>query len=262
MRNTLPAGAFLRVTERANWAPPFVAVEVLRRAYSIEDIAKRAPTLRGISGHAIGHSALSVLSDAPAITVMIMREPIDRLISWYNFRSMRDIHRGFGVVPLDVAMDALPSNPMASFLLNRWCEYSWFDLAGKSLDQRKAILDEKLGEIDLITDIGATGMVFDLMAKTFDLPRREPKKNTLESWMRRVDWQPITKEDLSEGLREKLIQKTRLDHYLWERWAMKKDVVFDGQAHPMPWNADLKRVHSEIRRQWYRKNGQKRLGET
>lgn len=222
------------------------------RKYDQRKLAAERTKLDAISGHFIGRSIATVLSDRPLVTTLILRDPIDLMLSWVNFRNMRYVSQGRGAIPLEVALRALPDEPTSKFLLERWCEVPWPILATLSRDRKRAMLDEALGDVDTIVDISEADQLVRSMGDLLDIAAKAQRENTSQQWMAQTGWRPIMRDQLDDRLVADLSSRTQLDSYIWRRWALKQDIAFEPRPARPFLVSESTRAVAQLQRRWHR----------
>lgn len=201
-------------------------LEILDRKYdatppgSLDDI-------EAISGHLIGRSIERMFPDRKIIRSVILRDPEKQIMSWYNYRMMRYISQGLHPFPFDVFVRSFPTNPVAYFLLERWFELPWIRHGTLSPEKKVALLDEELSKFDRIVDISEANNLCAWLSGDLSIPLEPNRTNTSEEWASRTGWKLMSFRDLTDRQQKLLRNRFTIDRYLWRRWALKEDVVFE-----------------------------------
>ena len=77
---------------------------------------------RVISGHHIGQSLEESFPGREIRRIVLLRDPLELQISFYNWQMMDNLAKGLGTYSFDWHLCALPRNFTAHFLLLRWLE--------------------------------------------------------------------------------------------------------------------------------------------
>lgn len=195
---------------------------------------KYDPTLPGpaekvcaISGHFAGISLAKLFAKRRIVRSIILREPQSLMLSWYNFRVMRYLMKGQKPHSFSLFMRSMRMNPVAHFLLERWVELPWVRISRMTDDMKAAVLDKALEAFDHVVDISGTDTLIASLSAQIGIADCAPRRNTAEQIQQKTGWKLIGLDDLSEQDRLLLGSRTSLDRYLWRRWVLKENVVFD-----------------------------------
>ena len=149
------------------------------------------------------------------------------MLSWYNFRVMRYMMKGQKPHSFSLFMRSMRMNPVAHFLLERWVELPWVRMSRMTDDMKAAALDKALKTFDYVVDISETDILIASLSAQIGIADCAPRRNTAEQIQQKTGWELIGLDDLSEQDRFLLRSRTSLDRYLWRRWVLKENVVFD-----------------------------------
>lgn len=204
--------------------------------------------IRAVSGHFIGRSLEAMFQGRPIHRSVLLREPAALILSWYNYRMARYRAAGQATYPFGLHLRALPPDPVAHFLLERWLEKPWLRLAAMGRRDKRAALDTVLAGFDRVDDIAGADALVAEISMLLAIPQTAARENTKEEWEARSDWRPMALADLEAHDRAALDRRTRLDRYLWQRWARGEDVDLDHTV-VMPFLvAEIARPRAEIAR--------------
>lgn len=183
--------------------------------------------VRALSGHWLARSLERQFAGRPIVRTVILREPKSLVMSWYNFRMAKYRFHGHNTYGFDLHLTALSPDPMAHFLLQRWLEWPWQKMLSASPREKAAALDAALSDFDFVGDTThLNDFVADLKA-CLGVADVVPNVNGVEYWARLGGWHPLTQEALTQAQTERLYAYTRLDDYVWRRWAMGVDATLD-----------------------------------
>ncbi len=239
------------------WSPARRArrlpVEILGRKWDPR-LPGPAEGVRAVSGHYVGRSVERLFPGREIWRGALLRDPAALLLSWYNYRMMRYRAAGKAPYPFALAIAAQPVDPMAHFLLERWCELPWWQIAALSAGAKQAMLDGVLGGFDMVADISAADGLIAEVSRGLGIPESTQRRNTAEDWTAAVDWQPVRLADLAPETRAELARRTALDRYLWRRWALGERAAEPGETAGFL-GAELRRPLAELRRRRARGGG-------
>ena len=77
---------------------------------------------------------------------MLLRDPLELQISFYNWQMMDNLGKGLGTYSFDWHLCALPRDFIAHFLLSRWLEIPWRRLMVMTDAQKYEILNRALAD--------------------------------------------------------------------------------------------------------------------
>lgn len=186
-----------------------------------------ADQIRAISGHFAGSSLAKLFANRRIVRSIILREPQSLMLSWYNFRVMRYMLKGQKPHSFSLFMRSMRTNPVSHFLLERWVELPWVRMSRMTDDMKAAALDKTLKTFDYVVDISETDILIASLSAQIGIADTAPRRNTAEQIQQKTGWELIGLDDLSEQDRFLLRSRTSLDRYLWRRWVLKENVVFD-----------------------------------
>jgi hypothetical protein len=101
---------------------------------------------RVISGHHIGRSLEQSFPSREIRRVVLLRDPLELQISFYNWQMMDNLAKGLGTYSFDWHVRALPRDFIAHFLLSRWLEIPWPRLMVMADAQKYEILNRALAD--------------------------------------------------------------------------------------------------------------------
>lgn len=236
LRDHLGPQSFWMPQKRTTTLP----LELFGRKYR-RPVGLDAERIAAISGHYAGRSVESGFVGRRIYRTMLLRDPEGLMISWYNFRMARYLAAGQRPYSFATHMRALPADPVAHFLLDRWLEMPYAKIASMRHDEKCGRLQEALSGMDFIGDVSDCDRLTAWSGERLEIHGEAAPVNTFEQRNRAGGWRKITREDIEPAILAELRERTRLDHWLWLRWAM-------GQRHlPAPARS-YGFIRSEMRR--------------
>lgn len=231
-----------------------VPLEVFGRKF---DARPPAPTdaISVVSGHFLGKSVEQMFPGRRIVRSVVLRDPVQLMISYYNFRMMRYLTEGLHTHTFDLHLRAMTVDPVAHFFLERWLEMPWPQIARLSVREKVEILDDTLGSLDRVVDISRTDELAAWHSRELGIPEAPERVNTGEQWRASTNWRPVKLEDLNPGEREALEARVMLDRYLWRRWALGEKISFDDSTAAPFLQSEMVRPAYEIRRRLMRNYG-------
>ena len=204
--------------------------------------------VRFISGHYVGRSLERLLPGRPIKRSILLREPASFMISYYNYRMMRYLSLGWKPYSFETHLRSLPSDPMSHFLLERWLEVPWPAQMVMSPERKYQLLNRELRRFWYVADFRHCDELTAKMARELGISTRPERLNTQEEWAKKVDWRPLTTDDLTPALRSEISARTRLDQALWQSWAQAKLNTANIQPIPLQGCSRLNFPIAEARR--------------
>jgi hypothetical protein len=247
--------SFWRPGKRSRKLP----LELFRAKYDSSS-ARSPDSVRAVSGHFIGRSIEEMFPARKIIRTIVLRKPCDLLMSWYNFRNMRYIDQGLGPTSIKDFLCSLPPDPITYFMLERWLELSWFDIARLSAYKKVEMVENELARFHSITDISGTDQLIARIGGELGISMTAREKNGTKHWQARTGWKPLKFEHLSSKDQRLLQSRTGLDRHLWDRWCSE-----NRKSAPAPSCSgankfianELTRPYFEIRRRLVRNYGRR-----
>jgi len=174
--------------------------------------------LKAVSGHFLGRSLECRFRNRAMRKTVLLREPVSYAISYYNLRMMRYLSQGLGVYDFELAYRAARRNPICHFLLNTYLEISWFRLCAMSAQEKYELLNRCLSRFWFVADYTRCDDLVRALSSDLGLPEEGIRKNTSSQWQQCVKWEPLTTNDLSPAMRNRIVEENVLDQVLWDTW--------------------------------------------
>lgn len=206
-----PAGTYLAVKKRrgaARWLLP---------RYDLDGLSN-PDRIRAVSGHALGKSMEAIFAGRPIRRTVLLREPLSHIISYYNFRMMRYLSKGWATYDFGLAYKAMPRNFITHFLLNCYLEIPWARLVLMTPEEKHARASAFLATCWFVGDYQRCGELVAAMAPELGVPAEVEARNCRAQWQQRVAWTPLEVDDLPLATRNRIRQENALDFSLWKTW--------------------------------------------
>jgi hypothetical protein len=229
-------------------------LELFGRKYD-SNLPGPAEQVRAVSGHFAGRSLAKLFPGRRIVRSLILREPKSLMLSYYNFRMMLYLSKGQSPYSFSLFLRSMRMNPVTHFLLARWAEMPWIEMASLPANRKVAILDKMLGEVDYVDDISQADSVIASISRAIGIAERAPRRNTAAERLTETRWKLVRYDDLSEEDRRLLKSRTRVDRYLWRRWAMKENVAFEQPSVDRFLRSEFVRPGYQIKRRTIRRFG-------
>lgn len=194
-------------------------LELFGRKYRLSG-ALEGEHIAAVSGHYAGRSLQQQFAGRRIYRTMLLRDPESLMISWYNFRMTRYLAAGQRAYSFATHMRALPADPVANFLLDRWLELPYAKIAAMRHDEKCRRLEEALSGMDFIGDMSDCDRLVAWFGERLEIATQAARVNTFEQRNRAGGWRKIALEDLEPAILDELRDRTRLDRWLWQRWAL------------------------------------------
>jgi tetratricopeptide (TPR) repeat protein len=173
---------------------------------------------RVISGHHIGRSLEQSFPGREIRRIVLLRDPLELQISFYNWQMMDNLAKGLGTYSFDWHLRALPRDFIAHFLLSRWLEIPWRRLMVTSDGQKYEILNRALADFWFVGTPADCDRVIEAVGPELDVPPVAPRRNISAEQQGRTGWALLTAEALPPDTRTAFRDCNQLDQALWEDW--------------------------------------------
>ena len=216
---------------------------------------------RVISGHHIGRSLERYFPGRAIRRIVLLRDPLQMQLSFYNWKMMDHLAKGWGTYSFSLHLRALPRNFMTHFLLSRWVELSQLKLMAMSDTRKYQILNRALASFWFVGAHSDCNRVIAAIGADLGVPPMAAPRNTSAEAQAHTGWRLVTAQSLSPSVRAALRAKNALDYALWESWgaagfeaakvrpaALSPERSRTALAHEAirPWF----RLHRFVRREW------------
>jgi hypothetical protein len=187
-----------------------------------------------VSGHNVFGSQEALFPGRRVRRSVLLRDPIDFCVSFYNYRMMIGLSRGLKTPGFELFRETLPNDFMSHFLLNRWLELRWPTLLAMANEEKFARLNAALAKFWFV---GAHSDVNELiagLADDLDVPPVARRRNSTQIWRSRTRWTPLRPEDLPVATRADILARNPLDQALWETWRDAQFATAAVRPKPLP----------------------------
>lgn len=169
-------------------------------------------------GHYRGRSLEKYFSGREIRRVVLLRDPVSLLLSYYNWRMLRFLSRGRRTYSFWLHLHSLPRNFMTVFMLRNWLEIPWPRISLMSDHAKIELLQNHFSRFWFVGAHTDCVRLIEMLAPELDVPTEPARRNSSEDWRTIVDWRPFTSSDLSPQLRQQILSDNPLDQLLWETW--------------------------------------------
>lgn len=200
VRKTFPERTLYPLRRRAPW-------RYVSRYYDFP--ADRDPShIDFIVGHYFGRSIVRHFPGRSHRSAVLLRDPVEQILSHYNYRMQRYTDDGQNVIPFELWYRSRPCNPITEFLLQRYLEISAARFRLMSDASRLEIAAELLDSFWFVGRHTQCGELITRIAEEHGLSPHFERVNTTRAYFVSID-------DLSARMREKLHRDTALDRALF-----------------------------------------------
>jgi hypothetical protein len=180
--------------------------------YYAVDFPKCSQRTDFIVGHYFGRSILNHFPDRQARSAVLLRDPVDQIISLYNYRQQRYREAGQRQIPFELWYNSRPYNPLTEFLLLRYLEMSPWRLRCMS---PSAVFDTASELLDAFWHVGTHSRCGDLIHRLSEEYGCHDNFTTENVTRERL----VTFEVVPPHVQDKLMSETAIDRRLFQRVA-------------------------------------------
>ncbi|HEY2538758.1 MAG TPA: tetratricopeptide repeat protein [Stellaceae bacterium] len=223
----------------------------LGRRTSPEDLPDPARA-RIIAGHNITRSVENLFPGHEIRRILLLRDPLEFHVSYYNWSMMDNIAKGLGTYSFDLHFRALQPNFMADFLLSRWLEIPRRARLLMADEQKHRILNQMLAGFWFVGEHTDCDRVIAAIAPDLGVPPAAPRRNTAAELQAQTGWRLVTSASLSPAMRYTIHARNRLDQALWEHWRKAGFQPAAIDPPPLERGATGSLLGHEILRPWFK----------
>jgi hypothetical protein len=178
-----------------------------------------------VAGHFLGVSLDAQFAGRPIKRSILLRDPVGHALSYYNFRMMRYLSRGFHPYSFDVAYRAMQRNFITHYILRHFLEMSWARVAALGDEDKYDIVNAFLSKFWYVADYRQCDDLVGTVGARLGIDGRAMPKNTQAQWERHVRWKSIELGDLCPGTIARMESENLIDQRLWETWRNARNDV-------------------------------------
>jgi hypothetical protein len=164
-----------------------------------------------VVGHYFGRSIIRQFPGRTPRAATLLRHPINRIFSHYNYRMQRYVAAGQDPVPFELWYRARATNSMSEFLLSWYAELSYATIRSMSEKTRYEALCALLDTFWFVGPHSDCGRLIALLADQYDVPGVFSTENVTQRTF-------VTRSSVSDGLRQQIAEENQLDSRLFERY--------------------------------------------
>jgi tetratricopeptide (TPR) repeat protein len=150
--------------------------------------------------------------------IVLLRDPLELQISFYNWQMMDNLAKGLGTYSFDWHLCALHRDFTAHFLLSRWLEIPRPRLMAMTDAQKYEILNRMFADFWFVGAHTDCDRVIEAIAPELGVPPVAPRRNISAEQQGRTGWPLLTAEALPPATRTAFRARNQLDEALWEDW--------------------------------------------
>ena len=173
---------------------------------------------RVISGHHIGRSMEALFAGREIRRIVLLRDPLELQISFYNWQMMDNLAKGLGTYRFALHQRALPRDFIAHFLLSRWLEIPWRVLLAMKDAKKHDMLNRMLAGFWFVGGHADCDRLIEALGRDLGIPPTGPRRNSSAELQGRTGWRLLTAEALPAAARRAFRAHNRLDQALWQDW--------------------------------------------
>jgi tetratricopeptide (TPR) repeat protein len=173
---------------------------------------------RVISGHHIGRSLEKFFPGREIRRVVLLRDPLQLQISFYNWRMMNHLAKGLGTYRFALHLQALPRNFASHFILARWLEIPWPRLMAMSDSRKYDLLNRAFADFWFVGAHSDCDRVINAISADLGVPPVAAPRNTSAELQPNTGWRLVTEKTLVPAMRDAVLKWSSLDQALWESW--------------------------------------------
>ena len=171
-----------------------------------------------VAGHFLGISLDAYFVGRSINRAILLRDPVSHSLSYYNFRMMRYLSRGFHPYSFDVAYGAMQRNFVTHYILRRFLELSWARVVSLSDEEKYDLVNAFLSKFWYVADYRQCDDLIGAIGTKLGIDGRAMPKNTQAQWERHVRWKSLELAELSPGTIARIESENLIDQRLWETW--------------------------------------------
>lgn len=203
---------------------------------------KRARDVRAFSGHQLARSISRYFPDRPLRELVLLRDPLSYLISYYNFRRTRYARENRAIMSFSHWYRTRPLNPISTFLLTYYFEISPRRQITMSPREKLAFLDEQLSRFWYVNCYRQCDAMVALLSDELGIPQQARPYNVNDN-------KHTHESDLSQSLIAQIAEQNAVDYALYQRW---RGVGLVGGHQPQPLQLDVNARWPQIQRSMIR----------
>ena len=173
---------------------------------------------RIIAGHHISRSFQNLFPDREIRPILLLRDPLELQISFYNWQMMNNIAIGVGTYGFDLHLRALPLNFMTDFLLWSWLEIPRGALRVMAEGKKYDILNRMMAEFWFVAAHTDCDRLIAEIGPDLGVPPTARRRNTSAALQSQTGWRLLTSASLPAAMRCAMRARNRVDQALWENW--------------------------------------------
>ena len=174
-----------------------------------------------IGGHSISKSVRQLAKSRSIREIILLRDPLSFIVSFYNHRNNRAFRQNLGPLSLNLFYRSLPRNPVSRFILNRYFEIGYPKLLVYSSSDRLELIDSAFRQFWFVGSHKYCGELIAHMSEEFGIPSKLQNRNVSSE-------NSLKPEDVDPGLRDRIMEENTLDRALFEMWG---DARFAGKPN-------------------------------
>ena len=181
-----------------------------RSQYSLAD-SEDLDRVAFIIGHFFGVSITRHFPNRTIRPSILLRDPLVRTLSLYNYNMQRYVESGGQSVPFGLWYASRPRNAISDFILHNFLELPWWQLRLLSRRNRMEILEEALGSFWFTGSHTECGKLISSIAQAYGCRPDFIVENVTR-------FRLVSENDLPASLRARILHENELDTELFARF--------------------------------------------
>ncbi|HEV2099302.1 MAG TPA: hypothetical protein VGR45_10295, partial [Stellaceae bacterium] len=190
----------------------------LRRSHASPGDLPDPRRARIVAGHQLGKSLEALFPGREIRRVLLLRDPIDLLVSLYNWQMMDHLFKGWGTYGFDLHLAAQPRNFVGHFLLTRWLELPQRRLLAIGDEEKYEILNRALAGFWFVGAHTDCDRLIAAIGPEFGVPPVAPQRNASLQMSQEIGWPLLEPDGLPTATRDRILAENRMDLALWQSW--------------------------------------------
>ncbi|MDE2562396.1 MAG: tetratricopeptide repeat protein [Sphingomonadales bacterium] len=225
------AGQTIRMHLRAH-CPPGSFVEPTGR----RDLPRGAEAIgrvQALCSHWLAQSMEQRFEGREIRRAVLLRDPVEQLVSLYNFRMSTYLDKGVGTYSFALHLRALPRNFSANFLLTRWLGHDSLSAALMPESRQFELVDAALRDFWFVGRHDDCDRLIAMVAPDLGIPGQAKAGNVMASHREFNAFPMLRASELDDGLLAYIRSRSPVDQALWEKWCLRREPAFAPAPRPV-----------------------------
>lgn len=215
------AGQTIRMHLRAHCSPGTFVEPNRRRA--LPSGAEAVGRVRVLSSHWLASSMERPFAGREIRRAILLRDPVEQLVSLYNFRMSTYLDKGIGTYSFGLHLRGLPRNFTAHFLLTRWLGHDWLSASLMPESRQFDLIDAALRRFWFVGSHADCDRLIALIAPDLDIPATARRDNVMANHREFNVFRTLRAGDLDDAMLARIRNEHPVDQALWEKWGLRRE---------------------------------------